>query len=301
MQSSTDRVWLGTSLILGSALAYSTHGYFTRLIELDVWTLLFWRGLFGGLFIGAIVLWQNGRNTLAAVRSMGKAGIAVTCLSALSTICFISALRHTSVAEVMTIHAAIPFFTAAMAWIFTKDREDWLTILACVMALAGVAIIFGPNAEAGHLLGNGLAVVMAITMAALMVIIRRKRSTSMLPAAGLSAVLCSLAVFPFASPMAVPTTDMLLLFLFGTAQFGLGLLLLTLGTRLISATRSALIGSIENPLAPLWVWLAFNEIPTFAAIMGGTVVMAAVVLDVTAKWLKSSRPSQEHNTMQANL
>ncbi len=301
MQNSTDRVWLGNSLIFGSALAYSTHGYFTRLIDLDVWTLLFWRGFFGGVFIGAIVLWQNGSATFVAIRSMGKAGIAVTCLSALSTICFISALRHTSVAEVMTIHAAIPFFTAVTAWIFTKEREDWLTILACFIALAGVAIIFGPYAEAGHLLGNGLAVIMAVTMAAMMVIIRRKRSTSMLPAASLSAFLCSIAVMPFASPTAISTTDMLLLFLFGTAQFGLGLLLLTLGTRLISATRSALIGSIENPLAPLWVWFAFNEIPSFAAIIGGTVVMAAVALDVTAKWLRGTRPSQDQKTLQENF
>jgi len=68
--------------------------------------------------------------------------------------------------------------------------------------------------------------------------------------------------------------------LFGAAQFGLGLLLLTLGTRLISATRSALIGSLETPLAPLWVWLAFGEVPPLMTCIGGAIVMAAVAADI---------------------
>ena len=61
---------------------------------------------------------------------------------------------------------------------------------------------------------------------------------------------------------------------------GLGLLLLTLGTRLISATRSALIGSLETPLAPIWVWLGFGEIPPLMTCVGGAVVMAAVAADM---------------------
>lgn len=68
--------------------------------------------------------------------------------------------------------------------------------------------------------------------------------------------------------------------LFGTTQFGLGLLLMTVGTRLISATRSALIGSMEDPLAPLWGWLAFGEKPTW---IGGSLVMGVGVIDIATK------------------
>jgi drug/metabolite transporter (DMT)-like permease len=68
--------------------------------------------------------------------------------------------------------------------------------------------------------------------------------------------------------------------LFGTTQFGLGLALLTLGTRLISASRAALIGSLEVPIACAWVWLAFGEVPSAMAALGGCVVMAAVAGDL---------------------
>jgi drug/metabolite transporter (DMT)-like permease len=272
-------------MIIGSAVAYSLSGFFTRLIELDVWTILFWRGIFGGLFIGSYILWRHYQETTKAVHAMGWAGLWVLLLSTLATICFIGAMRLAPVGEVMTIHAAIPFLTAALALIIGSEREHWATWAASVVALIGVAIMVDPGAAGSHLVGYGLATIMALSYAAMMVIIRKNRQASMLPAVGLSAFLCAIIAFPFASPMSVSKADMVNLVLFGTVQFGLGLLLMTLGTRLISATSSALIGSMENPLAPLWVWIAFNEHPSIATWIGGGIVMAAVIGDALVKSL----------------
>lgn len=275
--------WLGTLLIVGSAVAYSLSGYFTRLITLDVWTVLFWRGIFGGLFIGTYVVWRYRNDLLGAIRAIGMAGFWVMLLSTIATICFINALRLAPVADVMTIHAALPFMTAILALVFTGEREDWTTWAASIMALVGVMIIVNPQAPGGHLAGYAFATMMALSYAAMMVIIRKNRDVSMLPAVCLSAFLCAFVVLPFSQPMRVTAPVMLDLVLFGTVQFGLGLLLMTVGTRLISATRSALIGSLENPLAPLWVWLAFGELPAWATWVGGGLVMGAVIFDVLTK------------------
>jgi drug/metabolite transporter (DMT)-like permease len=275
--------WLGTLLIVGSAVAYSLSGYFTRLITLDVWTLLFWRGIFGGLFIGAYVVWRYRNDLFGAIRAIGMAGFGVMHLSTIATICFINALRLAPVADVMTIHAALPFMTAILALVFTGEREDWTTWAASIAALVGVMIIVNPQASGGHLAGYAFATMMALSYAAMMVIIRKNRDVSMLPAVCLSAFLCAFVVLPFAQPMQVTAPVMLDLVLFGTVQFGFGLLLMTVGTRLISATRSALIGSLENPLAPLWVWLAFGELPAWATWVGGGLVMGAVIFDVLTK------------------
>ena len=214
---------------------------------------------------------------------MGQPGLWVTLLSAIATICFIGALRLAPVADVMTIHAAIPFMTALLALVATGERESWVTWGASLVALVGVTIIVDPGASSGHLLGYAAALVMALAYAAMMVIIRQNRHVSMLPAAALSAFLCAAIALPLARPLEVPLAAMPDLLLFGTVQFGLGLLLMTAGTRLISATRSALIGSMENPLAPLWVWLAFGERPLPATFIGGGLVMSAVLFDVLAK------------------
>src|SRR6202022_1765283 len=115
-----------------------------------------------------------------------------------------------------------------------------------------------------------------------MIIIRQHRETPMLPAACLSAFLCSLVVWPVARPGSVGPLDLAYLVLFGVTQFGLGLLLLTLGTRLISATEAALVSVLETPLAAIWVWLAFSEVPSLATLVGGVIVMAAVSTHVLA-------------------
>ncbi len=83
-----------------------------------------------------------------------------------------------------------------------------------------------------------------------------------------------------ADPASVTGWNFINLVFFGTLQFGLGLLLLTVGTRLISATRSALIGALETPLAPALVWLTFGEVPPLLTCAGGAVVLAAVVGDL---------------------
>src|SRR5262245_41185498 len=152
----------GTVLVLLSSFAFSTAGLFTRLVETDVWTMLFWRGLFAGLLIAAYVVWRDGRQTPAVVRRIGRAGLVAAGCSTAATICFINALRETAVADVMVIVATAPFLTAAMAWAWTRVREGRTTLLASGVALLGVVVTVVPTLGSGRLLGNLLALTMVI-------------------------------------------------------------------------------------------------------------------------------------------
>jgi drug/metabolite transporter (DMT)-like permease len=267
---------LGITLNLASAVAYSTSGFWTRLIPLDPWTILFWRGLLAGVFIAGVIVWLYRGRTLAIVRGIGVPGIAAACFSTVATIMYINAFRRTSVADVMIMNATTPFIAAAVGWLWLRERERWSTIAASAAALFGTLIMVGGSVREGHLTGDLLAFGMAMCMAAMMLIIRRHRETPMMPAACLSALLCPLFVWPGAHPGAASGTNMLYLVLFGVTQFGLGLLLLTLGARLISATETALIQASEVPLGPLWVWFAFREVPPLPTWIGGTIILAAV-------------------------
>jgi drug/metabolite transporter (DMT)-like permease len=281
MSAAPDSGARGDLLILTSAVVFSSAGYFTRLIPQDVWTVLFWRGLFGGLFIAGYIVASHIRShrgaTFDAIRSIGRIGLFAAACSATSTICFVNALRLTTVADVNIIYATAPFVTALLAWLGTGARERRSTLLASLVALLGVTITFNAARLDGHLLGDLLAVVMTLLMSAMMVVIRHHRGVSMLPASCLSAFLGALAALPAAHPATAFGPHFIWFVLFGTTQFGLGLLLLTIGTRLISATRSALIYAIEVPLACIWVWLAFGEVPSMASIAGGAIVMFAVL------------------------
>lgn len=270
----------GALLVAGSAVAYSTAGFFTKLIPLDPWTILFWRGLFAGAFVAGWFFAMEGRNSLAAMRAIGWPGVVATICSGVATILFINAFRLTSVADVVILFATAPFVTAAIARVCYGTRVDGATLVASLAVLLGVAVMFGGAAGQGHLAGDLLGMGMTVLMSVVMVIFREHRDTPMLPASFMSALLCSLLVAPVSAPAAVNWSDAWLLIAFGVGQLGLGLLTLTLGARLISATESALISTVEVPLAAFWVWLAFGEVPAWATVAGGTVVLAAVVWHV---------------------
>jgi drug/metabolite transporter (DMT)-like permease len=282
----------GFLLVTAAAVAFSTAGLFTRLIASDVWTMLFWRGVFGGLLIAGYIAWRHRAATPRVFVSIGRAGMLAATCSTVGTICFVTALRQTTVADVTVIYATAPFIAALIAWMWTRERQSRTTLAASGLALLGVVAMFGAALSAGHALGDFLALAMTVLMASMMVIIRHNRQVSMLPAACLSAFACALVVVPLAHPSDVTTQDLTRLGLFGTTQFGLGLLLLTIGSRLISATRASLLANLELPFAPLWVWLAFGEVPSQLTCVGGGVVFAAVLLDLAADQRRPRQPAR---------
>lgn len=288
MPTPTRKAVAGTALLAASAVAYSSGGFYTRLIEADAWTMLFWRGLFGGLFLAGMVAWREHGRVGQAVRAIGRDGVLIGFGSALATVCFLNALRVSTVADVLVIDATIPFVTAGIAWLVLREREDGVTLAATVAAAAGVAVMMAAAGAGGRLSGNLLAFGMVVLMSLVLVLIRRNPGISMLPAVGLSAFLCALIVLPFAKPLSARAEEIVLLALFGVSQFGLGLLLLALGTPLVSATRGALIGVLQTPLGTLWVWLAFGETPGWVTLAGGAIVIAAVVCDIAIR-----RPQEE--------
>jgi drug/metabolite transporter (DMT)-like permease len=101
----------------------------------------------------------------------------------------------------------------------------------------------------------------------------------MAPATCLSQLLVLVCAAPFASPSTIGGRDVLLLATLGIAQIGLGFVLLTIGARLIAAGEVALITLLEIVLGPLWVWLALSEQPSTATLVGGAVVLGAVLVE----------------------
>jgi drug/metabolite transporter (DMT)-like permease len=272
---------LGLVLVTAAAVAWSTAPFFTRLLPFDAWTILFWRGVFGGGSIVAFLLLTEGWGGLLQLVSIGTSGWVVACLSTLGMVCFIPALQLTSVANVAVINAILPFVAAGLAWIWLRELAQLRTLLASLVALCGVVIIVGGPQSRSDMLGIGLACSMVLAMAAMTVTIRRYRHTPMVAAAGLSNFMGSLVSVPFAHGLAsLSTTDIVLFAGFGVLQVGMGLTLFVLGSRQLPSAQASLIATLESPLMPFWVWLAFQEVPTDNALVGGALVMGAVITDI---------------------
>lgn len=281
MTETTSQRRTGIALVVAAAVAWSTAPFFTRLLHLDSWTILFWRGLFGGGLIAALLVLMQGRAGLRDLVTIGKNGWLVASLSTLGMVSFIPALQLTSVSNVAIIIATGPFVAAVLAWIWLGEAARSRTLLASLVALCGVVIIVGDARAGADILGIGLACLMTLAIAAMTVAVRRHRDTPMVAAAALSNLLGSLVSIPFAQGISgVTGTDVFVLAMFGFFQVALGLTLFVLGSRLLPSGRASLIATLETPLMPFWIWLAFQEVPTLRALLGGALVMGAVVADI---------------------
>jgi len=272
---------LGITLVAAAAVAWSTAPLFTRLLPFDSWTILFWRGLFGGGLIAALLVATQGRAGLKDLTTMGTSGWLVASLSTVAMITFIPALQLTSVANVAVIIATGPFVAAALAWVWLRESARWQTMLASLAALCGVAIIVGNVRASSDILGIVLTCLMTLAIGAMTVVVRRHKNTPMIAAAAWSNVLGSIVSIPFTNGIAaIGGADLLILAMFGFFQVALGLTLFVIGSRLLPSGQAALIATLETPLMPFWVWLAFQESPAPRALFGGALVMAAVIADI---------------------
>jgi drug/metabolite transporter (DMT)-like permease len=268
---------LGQIYVAGAALAWSTAGLLQRELPFGTATQVAGRAVFAFAALCACLAWTERSNALRSITGMGRSGLMVAVSTAIASSTFIVALNHTSVANVLFLQALAPLAAALLAFIGFGEPVSRKTILAMLIALAGVGVMVGAP-DGAHGIGLVLSLVMTLAFAVAVVITRHRREVSMLPAVCLSQVFVLVAYGPFSSPADVDARSLGFLAALGVAQMALGLAFLTAGARLISAAEVALIVLLEVVLGPLWVWLALDQRPANATLIGGAIVIAAVVV-----------------------
>jgi len=239
-----------------------------------VWDVIFWRGVFAAAFT---MLWTIKIGQLREnVFGMGISGWAVGVIGALGTAAFIPAFKLTSIANVSLIYAVAPLIAALLAWVFIGEKSSTRTMLGSVFALIGVAVIVAGSLGQISLRGDILALCMTTAMASIMVIYRKFPNT---PGPG-PAVLQSVFLIPIAmvvgNPFSASNKEIMILAAFGLL-FAIASVTLAEGAKRIPSGQSALIGALETPLAPIFAFMIFTEIPNSATFLGGAIVLVAVL------------------------
>jgi drug/metabolite transporter (DMT)-like permease len=276
LQQSGKRV-RGIALVAAASVVWSTGGLFVRFLDLDLWTMQAWRALFSALSLLVVVIIDKGGQAPKAFYDMGRLGLLAAPVAAVSMICFVAALKLTTVANVMVIYATVPFVAAAVAYLWVREKIERRTLIASLGALFGIAIMAGSATRPSDLAGNALSFLMTLSFAVLLVMARRYPSMAMAPINALGALLCALFCFPLVPGVMPSASEMLVLAIFGATTTGFAYLLFLNGGRLIPSSEAGLVGLLDVPLAPLWVWLVFGEEPTFSALIGGAIALAAVI------------------------
>jgi drug/metabolite transporter (DMT)-like permease len=270
----------GRAFVALAAVAWSTAGLFQRELSVDTAAQVAGRAAFAAVGLLVYVVAVERRGTLRAFRALGLSGLAVAALIAVSSASFIAALNQASVASVLFMLALAPILAAALGTL-VGDPVDRRTWAAMAIALIGVGVMVGGP---GHpsLLGQLLSLTMSACFAGILVITRHRREISMAPATVLSQIALLVVFSPFADFGDAGPRDVTLLAALGITQSCLGFVFLTIGARLIPAGEVALITLLEIVLGPLWVWVFLSERPPATTLVGGAIVLAAVLSQVRA-------------------
>jgi drug/metabolite transporter (DMT)-like permease len=269
----------GLIFVLIAAFLWSSAGFFARLIDhLDVWTMLCGRAFFGGVFLFVVAIGEWRRGVLGPYLGLAPRALPIVALSAVAMTSYIAALKTTTVAEVMVIYATLPFVAASLAFAVNGERTNARTLIAAAVALAGVLAMVASALGTGRLLGQAISLAMTAAFGLMIVVQRRHPGMSMTSINAMGAVVTALVGFSF-SPAhpGVTAYDLCVLAAFGATTLCIAFLLFMEGAKYIPPAEAGLIAMLDVVLGPLWVLLAFGEQPGPMAIVGGALVLGALV------------------------
>jgi len=280
----------GTLLTFIAVIVLSPDALLISSVGVDTWTLVFWRGLLTAATLTVSQVVVHGKGAMKQGFRIGLPGFVVALFFAASTISFVTSVRLTTAANTLVIVAAMPLVAAILTRIFLGEKVPWRTWAAVVSGFTGIALVFVGSLAGGSLIGDCLALVTAILVAANFVIIRRYRRVNMIPAVVLSGVLTTLLTAFLVNPFILVTRDILLLSAIGTVVLPIPLAIMTIAPKLIPAAEVSLIMLLETFLGPLWVWLALGERPGMETVMGGSVLVLTLGAHAWVGMKRSGNP-----------
>ena len=280
----------GPLLIFFGALSLSFGGLIVKSFEgATLWQILFWRSLFFSLTVLVFLLISYKKETLKSFYNSGFAGIIGGIVLSFGFCGYVFAMYNTTVANTNFIISLQILFLALFGYIFLKEKINAITLTSIILAMIGVLVMVGNSLSPGELSGNLAAFTMPITFAVLIMIVRKYPTVDMVPAQFIAGICSCLIGFLLSTKIMISPHDIFLGFLAGFFQVGFGFIFITIGAR---TTPSALVGIImlsESILGPIWAFLFVSERPSTFGLLGGAIILFAVLLQFYSLLIKSKK------------
>jgi len=268
--------------VFAAGVLWSTVGLGIRLIEdAVVWQILFYRSISMSIFLYVVIRFRSGESPFTQIGRIGSPAY----IAGLSLVAAYSggiyAIQNTSVANAMLLFATAPFMAAILGWIVLRERVRPATWVAIAVALGGIAIMVGDQSDGVGMVGSLAALGSALGFAVFTVALRWGRTGEMLPSvflSGLFALIITFAICHFSGlSTRLSVFDGGIAMGMGVFQVGAGLILYTLGSRSLPAAELTLLSLAEVLLGPVWVWLFLGEGASMNTMIGGAVLLAAII------------------------
>ena len=269
----------GPILVLLGGFSLSWGGLIIRSFEgASIWQILFYRSIFFLWVLTTFLLLTYGKKTFKKIKEAGIPGLVGGVFLSASFVAYLYSMSETAVANVVFIISTQTVFLPILAYLFLKEKISSRGIVAIVLAMIGVILMIGDSIGTGSLYGNLAALAIPINFSILILIIRKYPRVDMIPAIFYAGILSCLYGLIFLEEISISSKDVWLSFLLGVPQLAFGFIFITIGSRTTPAVTIGLLMLMETIFAPIWVWLFFNEIPPTSVLIGGLIIISAVVM-----------------------
>ena len=195
----------------------------------------------------------------------------------------VAAIRLTSIANAAFLFATAPFLSAILAWLILREPIRQTTLLAIFIALGGISLMVANSVSSGNWIGDLMGLLSAIGFAVFTVALRAGKQQDSLPVVFLGALFTMLfagvMAITFGIGLQISATELTLALSLGAFVLGVGMTLCTFGSRVVPAAELALLCMTEVVFAPIWAWLFLQEVPATTVLLGGSIVISAIVIN----------------------
>ena len=269
----------GPILVLLGGFSLSWGGLIIRSFEAaSIWQILFYRSIFFLWVLIAFLLLTYGKKTFKKIKEAGIPGLVGGLFLSGSFLAYLYSMSETTVANVVFIISTQTVFLPILAYFFLKEKISSRGTVAIILAMIGVTLMIGDSLGTGSFYGNLVALAIPINFSILILIIRKYPKVDMIPAIFYAGIFSCLYGLIFLDGLDISSKDVWLSFLLGVPQLAFGFIFITIGSRTTPAVMVGLLMLMETIFAPIWVWLFYNEIPPTSVLIGGLIIISAVVM-----------------------
>ena len=273
----------GTVLVFLGALCLSFGGIIVKSFEgANEWQILFWRQVFFSVVVALYLLMVYKKNFFRSFYISGLPGLVAGLFLAVGFSAYVFAMYHTTVANTLFIITTETIFLALFGYIFLKEKISLITFISIILGMSGVLLIIGSSLStqtSSQFLGNIVAFIMPLSFAVLIIIVRKYPKVDMVPSQFTAGVFASLIAYVVADKLYISPHDLFLGFLAGTFQIGFGFIMITVGSKTTPAAVVGILMLTEAVFGPLWAWLFISETPPISVILGGGIIIFAILFE----------------------
>jgi len=269
----------GPFLIFLGAFCLSFGGLIVKSFEgATLWQILFWRQFFFVILVSIFLLLTYKKKIFIALYESGLPGFFGGIILGCGFSAYVFAMYKTTVANTNFIIQTQAIFLAIFGYLFLREKISKLTLVSIILAITGIILMVGNSLSPGQLSGNLVAFIMPISFAILIIIVRKYPKVDMIPLQLFAGIVAMLIGYFVSTKINISINDILLAFIAGFFQVGLGFIFITIGAKKTLSATVGILMMTEAVFGPFWAWMFLKETPQLIALIGGSIIIIAVLV-----------------------